>query len=257
MVAGYLAPNPSRNANIAGGIRFYFRESGQVNFGDLGSITDVNKTPGTEFFVFNSTHGGRLSEAKKVLQTRSLEINLTAQETTPMSLRFGLFGGDEETGSINIPATATPVRSSGTFTLSETTIVGVIEVRSEDGDTLYEVSTDYTVSGNVITIVPSGNLDVASPNDGDKVHVLYRVQLSGATTRKFELLDNTEVIGAAQFHVRNQDGGLAQIYEFDQVQISPDGSISFADDDVQTIPLLVSCQELNGQFGRVYYTDIS
>lgn len=261
MVAGYLAPNPQQNANIAGGVRFYFRRTGSSQFMDVGTVADVSSTPGNEQYEFNSTHGGRQSIAKTILLNRELTINLTLREINVENYRLGFYGGAEETGSINVIAAATPARTAaGTWVLPETdgTIAALVEVRSEDGETLYSVTTDYTSSAGSNTITPaaSGNLESDSPNEGDKIHVLYRVTFAGATTRKVELMDTTTIEGAAQFHVRNQDGGLAQIMELDSVSIAPDGAIGYAVDDVQSIPLVITAQVSNGAIGRTYFKDI-
>lgn len=260
MVAGYNASNPTRNVQIPGGLRFYFRRTGDTNFEPVGAISDVQATPEVTEFIFNSTYDGISTEAKRLVSSVSLSFSMTLNEINVPNLRHIFLANAEATGSINIVSDTAPTRTSaGTFVLPEAggDIVSVTSVRSEDGETEYTVTTDYTVSGNTITIVSSSSLDTASPNEGDRIHVLYTVAMPGASTRSVEMMQDTQISGAAQFHVRNQDGGLAQIYELDAVVLTPSGSVPFAVDANQTLPLQVSVQESGGNYGRIYMRDIT
>lgn len=259
MVAGYPAANIARNVNIAGGVRAFFkRRDVDTYFASLGDIGDVSLEPLANFFSHLSTYDGRQAEAKRILSERGLTLNLTLNEINVPNLRHAFLANAEETGSINIPSTATPQQtSSGTWVLPEASadVGDVLEVRSEDGDTLYTVTTDYTVSGNTITNAGTGG-SIAT-TEGLKVHVLYEVIMGAANTRKIEILQDTEIEGQAQFHVRNQDGGLAQIIELDSVLVAPTGAISVAADSPQQVPITMTAQILSGNFGRVYVRDIA
>jgi len=52
------------------------------------------------------------------------------------------------------------------------------------------------------------------------------------------------------------EGGLAQILELDSVTIAPSGAITVPVDAVQQLPLTITAQIVNGEFGRMHLVDV-
>jgi hypothetical protein len=128
---------------------------------------------------------------------------------------------------------------------------------SEDGDTPY---TDYTVAGAAgAYYIEDDGADGSTGLDtlaaGTKLHITYETELS-TTGTTFTILDDTSVEGQLQFQIRNMEGGLAQILELDSVTIAPSGAITVPVDAVQQLPLTITAQIVNGEFGRMHLVDV-
>ncbi len=256
---GFLGSNIARNVDFGHTVRLFVKRTGTTEWLDLGDLDEVNITPTVEVFEHTSNHDGRTAIAKRIVQTKALSLGVVLNEVNIANLRFGLFAGAAQTGSINAIATETPkVTSSNTLVLSEVANT-VISVRSEDGETTYALTTDYPLDsdGVTINIVSSSSLDTDTATD-DKIHVTLDVAFGGAApTRKIELLDVGIIEGVAQFQIRNSEGGLSQIMELDAVSITPNGDLGVPKDGIQSIPITIAANILNGQFGRVYLTDVA
>lgn len=255
-MSGYLASNPNRNVAIPGGIRLLFKRTGDTYHQTLGDISDVTLTPTAEYLEFSSAYDGISSVVKRILQSRALTINATLNEINNPNLRHAFLAGAPATASINIIAQSSFVISdSNTCTIPDLLSISnsnILEVRSEDGGTLYTASSDWTSSGQTLTIVTSSTLDTDT-SPGDRINVLYRVIKDGSdNTQKMQILSDTSVEGSLQFQIRQQDGGLAQIVELDSVLLSPNGDITYPVDNVQSLPLQIDAQQVNGQFGNIY-----
>jgi hypothetical protein len=254
--AGYLATNIDQNVRIAHGVGVFFKRTGTTTWVDLGDLGDVAITPEAEFLEHYSNRKGQNAFAKRLLTTRGISIDATLNEINPDNLRKAFFAGAASSGSINVLETATPELSGSTFTLTETPDE-VVSVVSVDGGTTYTVTTDYTVSGAVITVVTSSALDVDT-SDGDKVLVTYKLahNFGSDGTQKHTLLSDTDVTGSLQFQIRNNAGGLEQVYELTLVSIAPNGTISLGVGEIQSLPVSMKAQEVNGEFGTLYVTNI-
>lgn len=260
---GYQATNIDRNVLIPHGVGFFYKRSGDANFNDVGDVAGVSINIETEFLDHKSNRAGQNATAKRILTDRSMTIAMQLNEVAPENFRYVFLANAGASGSINVQETATPKRTaSDTFVLPEAVAgaasAGIVAVTSEDGSSTYVETTDWTLDsdGLTLTIVSSSSLDTDSPNEGDKIHVHYLVAFSGATTQKYEVLANTSEEGVGQFRIRNNAGGLAQILELDSVQLSPNGSVDVPADAIQSLPLLVTTQVLNGLIGRLYIKDI-
>lgn len=256
---GYTATNIDRNVNIPHAVSFFFLRSGDSAYKDVGDVADISVNVDATFLEHNSYRAGKNALAKRLLQQRGVSIGMSLNEINPNNLRYVWLAGAEATGSINVQETATPSRTAaGTFVLPDTP-AEIIAVTSEDGTTTYAGSgTDYTDSGGgVLTIATSSNLDTNSPNEGDKIHVHYTVAFSGSDTTVIEIMNDTSISGAGQFKIRNSEGGLAQVLVLDSVNMGPNGEVAVPPDAIQTLPLLVSAQVLNGLLGRMYLRDVA
>lgn len=235
------------NVTIPHGISFFFKRKSTSTWLDFGDISDVSITPVAEFLEHQSNRKGINAVVKRILTNRSLTVDVTLNEINLENLRLSLYGGDITTGSIHVLETATLTPATGVVTLPEIADI-VLAVTNDDGS---EVHT-YTHSA------PSLYVSLSDTVETSTVHVTYEVAFStGDPTRKIEMLDITTIEGVGRFQIRNNKGGLAQIFEFDDVQIAPNGAIPTPSDAIQALPLTVTVQELNGKFGRVYFKDIS
>lgn len=254
-MAGYLGSNISRNVQIPHGVRLMFLESGTTSWINLGDLSDVSVTPLAEFLEAFSNHDGKNALVKRILTNRGISIECTLNEINVENLKLVFMGGatGTQTKTIQVAETLTgyeDANGSVLYTLGDTPAIGsTITVRPEAGGTPYNETSDYTVSSGVLTAV-SAALDV----DGNKVHVSYETSLGSAT--KFEVLGNTEIEGQAQFQIRNQDGGLSQILELSSVTIAPTGAIATPVDAIQTLPLTLTAQAVNGSFGDMFMVDV-
>jgi hypothetical protein len=256
-MAGYLGSNISRNVQIPHGVRLMFLESGTTSWINLGDLSDVSVTPLAEFLEAFSNHDGKNALVKRILTNRGISIECTLNEINVENLKLVFMGGatgtqsktiqvaEVVTGSIN---TGNP-NSEVDYTLSDTP-TGTVTVKSESGATTYTATTDYTISGVTITAETTGSINV----DGNKIHVSYGTNIGSST--KFEVLGNTEIEGQAQFQIRNQDGGLSQILELSSVTIAPTGAIATPVDAIQTLPLTLTAQAVNGSFGDMFLVDV-
>lgn len=256
---GFKASNIAQNVSIGHGVKVFFMRDGTTTWLNLGDLADVSVTPSVEFLEHRSNHDGVQAVAKRILSDRSISIQAVLNEINIDNLRLALYGGAAATGSLNVISTSVPKRTaSDTFVLPEA-VESIISITSTDGDTAYVETTDWTLGsdGVTISIVASSSLDTDLPNEGDQVHVVYQVQFASADTRKIEILDQTTIEGQIQFQIRNNEGGLAQIIELDLVQISPNGAIPVPPDAIQNLPLTITGQVLNGNFGRVYVKNVA
>lgn len=236
------------NVAIPHGISFFFKRSGATDWLDFGDIADVSITPVAEFLEHQSNRKGINAVVKRILTNRSLTLDMTLNEINIENMRLALYAGAHATDSINILETATLTSSNDTLTLTEDAD-DVLVVVSEDGGTSYT----FSHTG------PSASITGLTPaSDGETLHVTYEVAFDeGDPTVSIELLDTTTIEGMGRFQIRNNKGGFAQIFEFDDVQIAPNGAIPTPADAIQNLPLTITVQELNGKFGRVYFKDIA
>lgn len=261
-------PNPSKvasnlkNVSIPHGVGFFFRRTGSSNFLDLGFLTDVSITPVAEFLDVTGNRKGINSVVKRILTNRSLTIDATLIEINVANMRLAFYGGATQTGSIRILETATVAKNGnigGFWQLSEDAF-DIISITSESGDINYTGQEVHPTDDDAF--VGGGGTDLNALPDGSIVHVIYEVRdtlgpNSSDENNLFELLDTTTIEGEARFQIRNNQGGLAQIYELDNIQIAPNGASAISQEAVQSLPLTITAQEINSMFGRVYFNDIA
>jgi len=253
---GYLATNIAQNVQIPHGVSFHFRRTGTslwVDLGDLGG--DVSIEPTVDFFEFQSRRSGLRGVSKRILSSRGITIEATLNEVAPENIRLAFFGGAETSANATLYETAIPAKvgaGAGTWTLPDTTGVTIDSVRSIDGESTYTDGVEYTDAAGVLTAEATGAMFDAAV--GTRVHVTYSI--AKTDIKKFEMLSTTTQEGAAQFQIRNNNGGLGQIYELDSVHVAPNGALNVPVEDPQSLPVTLTAQEVNGLFGRVYYFDV-
>jgi hypothetical protein len=258
--AGYPTPNLSRNIAIAHGVKLFFKDETKTTpvFHDLGDLSDLTVTPVVEFVEHFSNHDGRNSLAKRIVQSRSLTIEATLNEINEENLKIAFFGGTKDpSGTINYQFSE--VLSEGaadTFTLTHTPVAdSVLAYKEKDetavtnsGDSGGSGGADFTYTSNTLTAVGSGALDGET-----KIRVEYTVAMTSAT--KTELFGETEIHGAIQLHVLNNQGGVAQIFSIEDALITPSGSLNYPVDGIQSIPITIRSLAKNGKIGDVYLKD--
>jgi hypothetical protein len=266
--AGYLGSNVSRNMQIPHGVRIMFKRTGAgTNWIDMGDVSDLSVTPLAEFLEHFSNQDGRNALAKRILTNRGVSIEATLNEINAENLKLAFLGGNTSNTASTVKVTTSEVVASISasgfpiWLLSDDPAgtdktASVLRVASEDGDISY---TDYEVAGISSPYYvrdaggTGGGLD-ALPI-GTKIHITYETELS-TTGTTFTILDDTSVEGQLQFQIRNMEGGLAQILELDSVTIAPSGAITVPVDAVQQLPLTITAQIVNGEFGRMHLVDV-
>ena len=252
--AGYPTPNLSRNIAIAHGVKLFFKDETKTSpvFHDLGDLSDLTVTPVVEFVEHFSNHDGRNSLAKRIVQSRSLTIEATLNEINEENLKIAFFGGTKDTaGSIDYQFSE--VLSEGaanTFTLTHTPVTGsVLAYKEKDEAAVANTAdADFTLSSNTLTAETGGALE-----NETKIRVEYTVAMTSAT--KTELFGETEIHGAVQLHVLNNQGGVAQIFNIEDALITPSGSLNYPVDGIQSIPITIRSLAKNGKIGDVYLKD--
>lgn len=267
--AGYLGSNVSRNMQIPHGVRIMFKRTGAgTNWIDMGDVSDLSVTPLAEFLEHFSNQDGRNALAKRILTNRGVSIEATLNEINAENLKLAFLGGNTSNTASTVKVTTSevvaavrPISSSVWFLSDDPAgltpaarTASVLRVVSEDGDTSYS---NYEVSGSAgsyfIEDAGTGGIDVLAV--GTKLHITYETELS-TTGTTFTILDDTSVEGQLQFQIRNMEGGLAQILELDSVTIAPSGAITVPVDAVQQLPLTITAQIVNGEFGRMHLVDV-
>jgi len=269
--AGYLGSNVSRNMQIPHGVRIMFKRTGAgTNWIDMGDVSDLSVTPLAEFLEHFSNQDGRNALAKRILTNRGVSIEATLNEINAENLKLAFLGGNTSNTASTVKVTTSEVVAATIVAPITTPIwilsddpaggstASVLRVVSEDGDTLYP---DYTVAGTAGSYYiedddhPAAGGLVDLPV-GTKLHITYETELSSTTGTTFTILDDTSVEGQLQFQIRNMEGGLAQILELDSVTIAPSGAITVPVDAVQQLPLTITAQIVNGEFGRMHLVDV-
>jgi len=262
MAEGYLAPNVSKNTQIPHGVNLLFKRTGETSYIDLGDISDLSINPAVEFLEYFSSHDAKQALAKRISQQKTLTIEATVNEVAPETLRLAFYGGAESAAAAALTATsiekftvtgfgaggsvANVLTVAGDF---HNTIAGVTSIKTADG-TAVDLTDDYTFTGGIITFVAAGIVTIETDVD---VIVEYTYS---TTVKSFELMGTDLQEGIVEFHVRNMDGGLEQIFILDNAQIAPNGAVSLAGDAVQSFPLTITAQLKNGVFGNMYYKSV-
>lgn len=253
--AGYPTPNLSRNIAIAHGVKLFFKDETATTpvYRDLGDLSDLAVNPVVEFVEHFSNHDGVNSLAKRIVQSRSLTIDATLNEINEENLMLAMFGGTKSTsGTINyqFAEVVSEDAAGDTFTLTHTPVASSLKVYKEKDDTAVTntADADFTLATNVVTAVGSGAIE-----NETKIRVEYTVEMASAT--KSELFGQTNYHGEVQLHVLNNQGGVAQIFQLDDALISPNGSLNFPVDGVQSLPITIRSLVKNGRIGDMYLKD--
>jgi hypothetical protein len=248
---GFLGGNAVRNVQIPSGSAFYIMLENTDKWIDFGFINDIDQEPGAEFIEYQNNHYGSTALVKRILTNRSLILNVVAEEINPDNLRFAFFAGAPVTGSVNVFETFVSTTLAGGQVVLPEDAVEIIECRSEDGAELFAI-----VNFNP----PSNTFQILGQGEGVRVHTTYTVQMNLSNVSQVEVIEmlaSTTLSGVAQFRVRNQAGGIAQVYELDSVEVASNGAVPVAKEDIMSLPLTVTVRETNGQFGRVYTQTIT
>ena len=255
----------AENINLPHGVSGWFQRDFTGSFVEVGDMIVDSFSPTPEFFDHFSYRDGLRALRKRLLTQKSATMGLTLNEPSIINLQRVLFGGD--------------IEKDQSFTHHEgrqaTLLVGT-------DDELYidvaVMDTKVTVANVVITDVfelsdptecfgmavqgggvPDGNNRVEIQNTtettalvGDTVYVKYTIASTGFFKTELYGATDTKIEGAFELNLRNQSGGIIQIYDLTSVQIAPNGDIALPIDGIQTIPMLLTLQERSGTFGDIY-----
>jgi len=263
--------NSTENIGIPHGISVWFQQDYTGTYKELGDLVAAGVSLTPEFVEHNSYRNGLRALRKKVLTKKNASINLTLNEPNILNLQRVLFGGTVATSVDNVTVEEGRIMTLDTdgasgltvdfSDISETefssiTVVGVYDL----DDPTYA---DNLISGNKTPNSTTGVCTLGTsplgqsgathgPEDGEDVYVRYQIDTDTMySTELFGATDAT-IEGAAKLQVRNQSGGVVQIWNFNSVQLSSNGDITFPLDSIQTLPMTMSLLERNGSFGTVY-----
>jgi len=260
---GFVGAN-TKNVAIPHGVAFFFKRTGTSDWLNLGILQDVSITPTAEFLDVSSNHKGINAVVKRILTNRSIAVDATLIEVNPENIRLAFYGGAAASGSMNILESniVTKQGAAGSnasyFVFPESydyQYPPVVALTNLDGTGDYTTSiVDYIDgSGNVASDATAGFKDL---DPGTELLFTYKVPIDFQSKNTVEILDITTIEGEGRFQIRNNKGGLAQIYEFDDMQVAPNGAVPVPQDNLQTLPLTITAQESSGKFGRIYFKQI-
>ncbi len=249
-MAGKVSANPAVNVQLAAGVKLFFLEASTARWLDMGAIATPSLEIATEFLEYFQNASGANALTKRFLQQRGLTLNFNMEEINSDNMRLGLLGGViTQPADVKVHESATLIVSTaGTLTMPEAadSIDSIID--ADDTSQLYTgvLSTD----GLTVT------LSTTVPSAGTEVVVTYRVALT-TNVESFSLLSNNVFTGQAQFRVRMQGGGIAQVYDFPSVELAPQGSFDISPDAVEAVPMVLTVREVNGIFGTKFLADVA
>lgn len=252
---GFLGGNAAQNVQVVGGVRMFVQLTGSADWIDLGNAANIEVEPTAEFLEYSTNMEGVNAVVKRILTSRGLSVNMVLEEINLENLKFAFLGADfDQTKSINAIETAVvQIGSAGTGTLPEGAL-SILSYKQDDG----------TALGALVHTPGSANFSIISPfaANGSFVHMTYEptdgtFPSATESAQSSEILDSSLISGSGQLRIRNTHGGLAQVYEFDQIEISPNGAIGVPAEEIQSLPVTMIAREVNGKFGRVYSKTIA
>lgn len=257
--------NSPENINLPHGVSGWFQRDFTGSFIEVGDMIVDSFSPTPEFLEHFSYRDGIRALRKRLLTQKSATMGLTLNEPSILNLQRILFGGT--------------ITRDNAFTLHEGR-QAVLEIGTDDELFINVATMDskVTVANVVITDVfelsdpteefgmavqgggiPDVNNRVEIQNttettavSGDTVYVKYTIAETSFFKTEFYGATDTKIEGAFELNLRNQSGGIIQIYDLSSVQISPNGDIALPIDGIQTLPMLLTLQERLGTFGDIY-----
>jgi hypothetical protein len=247
---GFLGGNAAKNVQVVGGVGLFVQVEGDSRWIDLGAMSDIELEPATEFLEYNSHRRGTNALVKRILTNRALTMNATLEEVNPDNLRFAFLGGSPiSNASVNILESAVLTSTASDTVILPEVADDVLQVASSDGQddlaaTPSDPSNDLQTDGITLNIAPGTGAGV-------EVHVIYHVAQT-TDSESMEILESSLLQGIAQFRIRNTQGGLAQVYEMDSIDLAPNGAVPIPQEEIQSLPVTLTVREKNGKFGRIY-----
>lgn len=257
--------NSPNNVNLAHGVSAWFQRDFTGDRIEFGDFVLESFTPSPEFLDHFSYRDGLRALRTRLLTQKAATMSFTLNEASILNLQRAAFGGDITSGNshtIYEARQATLKVDTGDelyvdmaeldtdATTSTITVTGVFEL----SDSLQEFGMAVQSSG-----VPDGNGHVAVANTtettalvDDTVNVVYEIAETNLFRTEIFGASGTSIKGALQVQLRNQSGGIVQIYDLASADLSANGDIPFPVDAIQTIPLIANLQERGGTFGAVY-----
>jgi len=252
---GYLGGNTARNTQVVGAVKLFIRLDGFTDWINLGSMSGIELEPTSEYLEYSSHGRGVNAVVKRILTSRSMSMSFTLEEINSDNLRYAFLGDQQVSGTVNILESGIFTVGSSDDIVLDTPSVAIPQAYSLDGEERYLMSgTEPTINYTLLN-----GFGYPVPPEGTDVMVIYWPddKAAGTDTEKFEMLASSVVSGDVQFRIRNKHGGLAQIYEFDSVELAPTGAVGVAAEEIQSIPMQLTIRELSSKFGRVYTKSVA
>jgi hypothetical protein len=256
--------NSPNNINIAHGVSAWFQKDFTGDRVEFGDFVLESFTPAPEFLEHFSYRDGLRATRKRLLTQKAATMAFTLNEPSLLNLQRAAFGGDISSGNAQTLFEARQgdlqtdtgdelfidvAELDPDTTTSNITVTGVFELT----DSLQEFGMAVQGGG-----VPDGNGNVAVANTtettavtGDTVNVVYTIAETNLFKSEIFGASGTSIEGALQVQLRNQSGGIMQVYDLASASLSANGDIPFPLDAVQTIPLIANLQERGGTFGSI------
>lgn len=252
--------NSTNNINIADTVSAWFQQDWTGSWYELGDcvVDGVSLTP--EFLEFRSYRNGLNSLRKRILSATAAEITMTLNEPNIVNLQRVTYGGTISSGD---SVTVYEGRHVTIGTDAEGDYIDLSELETGPRDTtitgIYEV-TDVTQATNLLSANVTPNTDFRYHFDatdigsspGDIVYVTYEVAMTSMYSTEIFGSSTSSIEGAFRLQVRNETGGVVQVWDLASVTLAPNGDMPLPLDGIQTIPMTATLQERSGTFGRVY-----
>jgi hypothetical protein len=268
----FVLNNPD-NVAIASGVSVWFKENFVGEYKEMGDVEVSGVTLNPEFQDYNSNRNGIRSLVKKILTKKAGTISFKTNEPTILNLQRAAYGGSIDSANANTTdlydgRLMQLAGTAGAFSVDFSKVAEGEQCTFDDLQ-VYGVFgiTDAEFSTNLIsgTITPNASTGVASFGTelfgttksyalaaGDWVYVAYKFPFTDALNTEIFGATNCNIQGSAKLQIRNQNGGVVQLWDLASVQISPNGELGMPQDAIQSIPMVMTLLERSGSFGRIF-----
>ncbi len=260
-MAGKVATNPAFNVTTAAGTALFFLEKGEMNYLDLGALSDVQVERGAELLDYNQNRNGINALTRRFIQSTSLTFSASLDEPNIENLRIVMLSS----GIPAISADPTYVRENATLIVQNDS-GGEFIILPEVADVVDRVveSGDFRGPDATFALATDGiRVDIsAGASEGDEVVCFYRVNIAPGSDpdlhnpRSIDISSGCLIEGSCQLRFRQQGGGIAQVYDIPSCEIAPNGPVDFSPEAVESFPITVTARELNGSFGTLTVYDV-
>ena len=256
--------NSPENINLPHGVSGWFQRDFTGPFVEVGDMIVDSFSPTPEFLEHFSYRNGIRALRKRLLTQKSATMGLTLNEPSILNLQRILFGGTitrDNAFTLHEGRQATlEIGTDDELFINVATMDSKVTVANVVVTDVFELSDPTEEFGMAVQGgVPDGNNQVEIQNTtettavaGDTVYVKYTIAETSFFKTEFYGASDTKIEGAFELNLRNQSGGIIQIYDLASVQISPNGDIALPIDGIQTLPMLLTLQERSGTFGDIY-----
>lgn len=249
------ALNSANNINLPHNISMWFQQDWSGEYYEFGDLVVDAVTLSPEFQDHRSYRNGINALRKRLNSVRAATITATLNEPNMRNLQRVLFGGT--------------IGSSQSFTVLEgkhlTVTSGLIDMSDANESDFGNITVtgvyaaeDFLEASNLIsgdlTCNTDGQVDVGATDfaDGTIVYVRYEVAVSSLYSSEIFGATSTTIEGAVKLQARNLQGGVVQLWDIASAHLAPNGDLTYALENIQTVPIILTLQERSGTFGTIY-----